>query len=211
MSTRWAGSNGPRGDDYDARWRRLAAQGADIHGEADLVETLARADGLTRILDAGCGTGRVAIELTRRGFPVTGIDADPDMLATAREKAPELPWLQADLASLDGVLDCVFDVVVLAGNVMIFLTPGTEARTLGQLAARLSPAGLLIAGFQLRAGRLPLADYDRFAAAAGLTLVARWATWDREPFAGGDYAVSVHRRGSPEFGFGRLPDHHPRA
>ncbi|PRC54475.1 SAM-dependent methyltransferase, partial [Mycobacterium sp. ITM-2017-0098] len=30
-------------------------------------------------------------------------------------------------------------------------------------------------------------------AAAGLELVDRWATWDREPFNGGDYAVTVHR------------------
>ncbi len=211
MSTRWAGSDGPRGDDYDARWRRMAARGAAIHGEADLVESLARAHGLTRILDAGCGTGRVAIELARRGFPVTGVDADPAMLATAREKAPELPWVQADLASLDGLLDEVFEVVVLAGNVMIFLTPGTEDRALGQLAARLAPGGLLIAGFQLRAGRLPLADYDRFAEAAGLTPVARWSTWDREPFTGGDYAVSVHRRHSSEFALGEVPNHPPRA
>ena len=32
MSTRWQGSDGPRGDDYDARWRRLAAQGAPLIG-----------------------------------------------------------------------------------------------------------------------------------------------------------------------------------
>lgn len=194
MSTRWQGSDGPRGDDYDARWRRLAAQGADIHGEADLVESLASADGLTRILDAGCGTGRVAIELARRGFSVTGVDADPAMLSTARDKAPELPWAEADLAALDGIVDDIFDLIVLAGNVMIFVTPGTEGRVVEQLAARLTPGGLLIAGFQLRPGRLPLADYDRFAGAAGLGLVARWATWDRAPFTGGEYAVSVHRR-----------------
>lgn len=194
MSTRWQGSDGPRGDDYDARWRRLAAQGADIHGEADLVESLAGADGLTRILDAGCGTGRVAIELARRGFSVTGVDADPAMLSTARDKAPELPWAEADLAALDGIVDDIFDLIVLAGNVMIFVTPGTEGRVVEQLAARLTPGGLLIAGFQLRPGRLPLADYDRFAGAAGLGLVARWATWDRAPFTGGEYAVSVHRR-----------------
>lgn len=211
MSTRWAGGGGPRGDDYDARWRQLAAQGADIHGEADLVESLARADGLTRVLDAGCGTGRVAIELARRGFRVTGVDADPAMLATARQKAPELPWVHADLAALDGILDDIFDVIVLAGNVMIFLAPGTESRTVEQLAARLVPDGLLIAGFQLRAGRLALADYDHFAEAAGLSPVARWSTWDRNPFTGGDYAVSLHRRGSSNFGSADVPNHPPRA
>lgn len=194
IGTRWQGTDAPRGDAYDARWRELAAQGAGIHGEADLVEGLARAEGLTGVLDAGCGTGRVAIELARRGFTVTGVDADPAMLAAARAKAPELDWVEGDLAELDGTLDGVFDLVVLAGNVMIFLSPGTEARALAQLTARLAPGGLLVAGFQVRPDRLSLTDYDTMAAAAGLTPVARWSTWDREPYRDGDYAVSVHAR-----------------
>ena len=43
-------------------------------------------------------------------------------------------------------------------------------------------------------GRLDLATYDAHAEAAGLELAERWATWDRQPYAGGNYAVSVHRR-----------------
>ena len=77
---------------------------------------------------------------------------------------------------------------------MIFVSPGTEGRVLEQLTARLAPGGLLVAGFQLRRGRISLAEYDRLAGAAGLTPVARWSTWDRDPFVGGDYAVSVHCR-----------------
>ena len=192
MDTRWQGSDAPRGDEYDARWRTLAARGANVHGEADLVETLLREKGRTRVLDAGCGTGRVAIELARRGFSVVGVDADAPMLA--RAKAPELAWLQADLADLQGGPNDEFDLIVLAGNVMIFVSPGTEGRVLEQLTARLAPGGLLVAGFQLRRGRISLAEYDRLAGAAGLTPVARWSTWDREPFVGGDYAVSVHCR-----------------
>ncbi|PRC61460.1 SAM-dependent methyltransferase, partial [Mycobacterium sp. ITM-2017-0098] len=68
-----------------------------------------------------------------------------------------------------------------------------EAAVLTQLAARLKPGGLLVAGFQLNTGRLTAQRYDELAAAAGLELVDRWATWDREPFNGGDYAVTVHR------------------
>ena len=194
MDTRWQGSDAPRGDEYDARWRTLAARGANVHGEADLVETLLREKGRTRVLDAGCGTGRVAIELARRGFSVVGVDADAPMLAAARAKAPELAWLQADLADLQGGPNDEFDLIVLAGNVMIFVSPGTEGRVLEQLTALLAPGGLLVAGFQLRRGRISLAEYDRLAGAAGLTPVARWSTWDREPFVGGDYAVSVHCR-----------------
>ena len=80
---------------------------------------------------------------------------------------------------------------MLAGNVMIFVAPGTEARVLANISARLEPGGLLIAGFQL-SGRLALADYDAHAAAAGLEPVARWSTWDRAPFtATSDYVVAV--------------------
>jgi SAM-dependent methyltransferase len=192
MSTRWQETSAPRGADYDARWRALAAQGRHLHGEADLVESLLRESGGSRVLDAGCGTGRVAIELALRGLSVVGVDADAGMLATARAKAPELTWIEADLAGPGSAADEQFDLVVLAGNVMIYLEPGTEAKVLTGLAARLRPGALLVAGFTLRPDRLSLADYDAVAAAAGLTPVARWSTWDRAPFEGGDYAVTVH-------------------
>jgi SAM-dependent methyltransferase len=194
VSTRWHGTDAPRGADYDARWRSLAAAGHNVHGEADLVEALLRESGGTRVLDAGCGTGRVAIELARRGFSVVGVDADPAMLASARAKAPELSWIEADLRHLGDVVDGAFDLIVLAGNVMIFLDPGSEGRVLRQAVAHLVPGGLLLSGFALRPGRLSIDAYDRLADAAGLESVARWATWDRAAFTGGDYAVSVHRR-----------------
>ncbi|TFV59345.1 class I SAM-dependent methyltransferase [Mycobacterium sp. PS03-16] len=197
MTTRWQGADAPRGDDYDARWRRLAESGQSIHGEADLVEHLLRGTGGTRVLDAGCGTGRVAVELAARGFAVVGVDADPAMLDAAKVKAPELIWVLGDLADLESAPDGVgadFDLVVLAGNVMIFVRPGTESRVLTGLAGRLRPGGLLVAGFSIRPDRLSLDDYDRAAAAAGLTPVQRWATWERVFYDGGDYAVSVHRR-----------------
>lgn len=193
MSTRWQQSDAPRGGDYDARWASLAKSGRNVHGEADLVDSLLGETGGTRVLDAGCGTGRVAIELARRGYVTTGVDADGAMLDTARAKNPELSWLQADLADLDSDLDTRFDLIVLAGNVMIFLDPGSEERVLRGLAERLALGGLLVAGFQIRAGRLPLHRYDALCASVGLELVSRWATWDRNAYDGGDYAVSVHR------------------
>ena len=192
--TRWQRSEVPRGDDYDARWRKLAASGQNVHGEADLVESLLRESGGTSVLDAGCGTGRVAIELAGRGYSGVGVDVDAPMLAAAKSKAPELSWVEADLADLGSAVPGPFDLVLLAGNVMIFLEPGTEARTLAALAGRLAPSGLLVAGFSVRADRLTLERYDLLAGDAGLQAVSRWATWDCEPFEGGDYAVSVHRR-----------------
>jgi hypothetical protein len=109
--------------------------------------------------------------------------------------------VQADLASFD--LGRTFDVVVAAGNVMILLTPSTEPAVLLNVARHLQPAGLLVAGFQLRAGHLTLAEYDRAAAAAGFRLEERFSTWDRDPSdTTSPYAVSVHRstraRGGPK-------------
>src|SRR5687768_16023936 len=108
------------GDDYQARFDRLAASGTDVHGEATFVRAYAPAS----VLDAGCGTGRVAIELARHGIEVVGVDVDASMLATARRQAPELAWVESDLTVLD--LGRTFEVVVLAGNVPLFTPPGTH-------------------------------------------------------------------------------------
>jgi ubiquinone/menaquinone biosynthesis C-methylase UbiE len=171
------------GDEYQARFDALAASGADVHGEATFVRAYAPAS----VLDAGCGTGRVAIELARHGIEVVGVDVDASMLATARSRAPELTWIESDLASLD--LGRTFDVVVLAGNVPIFTAPGTHAALVAGCARHVGR--LLVAGFQLDRG-YTIEEYDAHCAAVGLVLVERFSTWDRAPFAGGAYAVSVH-------------------
>jgi len=192
VTSRWSTGGVERGDEYDDRWSRLEAAGHRIHGEADLVDRLLGGGGT--VLDAGCGTGRVAIELARRGYSAVGVDLDPSMLATARAKAPDLEWIEADLAGLD-LGGRRFDAVVAAGNVMIFIEPGSEAAVLGALARHLAPVGLLVAGFQLGAGvgALTVERYDDVAARAGLSLRSRWATWEQETYEpGGNYAVSVH-------------------
>jgi ubiquinone/menaquinone biosynthesis C-methylase UbiE len=180
-----------RGDEYDARFARFAAEGQYLHGEADLVAGLL-GDPPATVLDAGCGTGRVAIELARRGYDTVGIDVEESMLDAARKKAPGLEWVLGDLSSAD-LPDSHFDLVVAAGNVMIFIELGTEAAVVANLARTVAPGGLVVAGFQV--GRqLTLDRYDTLASSAGLELTHRWATWERARYAGGDYAVSVHRR-----------------
>jgi SAM-dependent methyltransferase len=188
-ANRWLRTRTVSGDEYDAAYERRAASGQNVHGEADLVETFAP----KTVLDAGCGTGRVARELARRGIEVVGVDIDPQMLATARAKSPEVAWHVADLADVD--LHRSLDLIVMAGNVMIFLARGSEGRVVANLARHLEPGGRLVAGFQLQPGRLTLAGYDQFAASAGLVLEERWSTWDRMAWSHNDaYAVSVHRK-----------------
>jgi 2-polyprenyl-3-methyl-5-hydroxy-6-metoxy-1,4-benzoquinol methylase len=160
-----------------------------VHGEADAVCRFAP----STVLDAGCGTGRVAVELARRGIHVVGIDRDPSMIATARRSAPDVEFHVSDVATAE--LGRTFDVVVMAGNVPLFTAEGTHAALVAGCARHVRPdGGLLLAGFQLGRG-YDVARYDDDCAAAGLVLVARWATWDGDP-AGttDDYAVSVHRR-----------------
>ena len=203
--TRWRSVAGDgSGDDYQRRFDALAASGAAVHGEADFVARTAVPG--ARVLDAGCGTGRVAIELSHRAFDVVGVDLDPSMLAVARRAAPDLTWLERDLATLDPAeLGAVFDVVLLAGNVVPLLEAGTESAALKRLASCLRPEGLLVAGFGLDVAHLPLDevpvtidDYDASCARHGLLPVARYSTWDRTPFdAGAGYAVSVHQRSGP--------------
>jgi SAM-dependent methyltransferase len=179
----------PLGDAYQARFDVLAAAGTDVHGEAGLVRSFHPG----RVLDAGCGTGRVAIELARHGIAVVGVDVDPAMLVTARERAPEIDWRLGDLATTD--LDgAAFDVAVLAGNVLLFTAPGTEPAVLVNVAESVRPGGTVLAGFSLRPGGYDLVRLDADATAAGLVLRDRWATWDKTPFAGGDYAVSAFTR-----------------
>jgi SAM-dependent methyltransferase len=198
--TRWSdATGGAGGPDYAARFDALAAAGADVHGEATLCAALVPVG--SRVLDAGCGTGRVAIRLAELGYDVTGTDVDRSMLAVARERGPALRWVEADLSSLDLLAggDPAYDLVVLAGNVVPLVAPGTESAAVVRAAAHLRPGGLLVVGFGLDRAHLPpsaalvsLPEYDEWCAAAGLELVRRLATWDGQPYDGGGYAVSIH-------------------
>jgi len=175
------------GDAYQRRFDALAESGVDVHGEAAFVASFAP----RTVLDAGCGSGRVASELTRHGIGTIGIDRDRSMIATARTLAPDLDFRVEDVVSAR--LGMTFDVVVMAGNVPLFTPEGTQVALVAGCARHIAAGGRLVAGFQLGRG-YGVADYDAACAAAGLGLEERWATWDRAPFADdADYAVSVHR------------------
>jgi SAM-dependent methyltransferase len=177
-------------EEYFTRWRRLDEAGESPHGEADFIESLQPAS----VLDAGCGMGRVAIELVRRGIDVVGVDLDDDLLDYARRSEPSIRWVHADLATVR--LGREFDVVAMPGNVMIFCRPSDRGRIICNAGAHLVDDGLLVAGFELR--RTPdavtLPEYDRLCSACGLVLVERYSTWQGADYRDDAYAVSVHRR-----------------
>jgi len=175
------------GETYQRRFDDLARSGVDVHGEVDFVMGYAP----DAVLDAGCGTGRVAAELDRRGVEVVGIDRDASMIATARAMAPGVEFHVGDVASTE--IGRTFPLVVMAGNVPLFTPEGTQAALVAGCARHLGSAGLLVAGFQLGRG-YPVERYDADCRAAGLEFVARWSTWDGDRFdPAGGYAVSVHR------------------
>ena len=193
MSGPWENSDVPRGRAYDRRFEDLAATGTDVHGEAALVASFAPEP--ASVLDGGCGTGRVAIELNRRGHAVGGVDVDGAMLEAARAQAPDLVWVHGDLTDPGLDLGQTFDVVVMAGNVLIFVPPGTEGRVIRNAARWLRPGGLLVTGYSLRRDGFGPRRHDTLAARSGLVLQDRWSTWDKHPSEPGDrYAVAVHRR-----------------
>ena len=197
--TRWVTDHGPGHSRwYIERFRRMAAEGADLAGEARLIDAMLRRG--ARILDAGCGPGRVGAELAARGHDVVGVDVDPELIAAAEADHPGPRWLVADLAELDLVAlgeEELFDAAVIVGNVLAFVAPGTEALILARVAERVRADGVVVIGFGLDRG-YPLADLDDHAKAAGLRKEHRFATWDLRPFNDdASFAVTIFRRVAP--------------
>jgi SAM-dependent methyltransferase len=157
---------------YVERFRAMAADGADLAGEARLVDAMLPRR--ARVLDAGCGPGRVGAELHARGHTVVGVDVDPVLIEAAEVDHPGPHWLVADLAHLDlatlGEPE-PFDAAVLAGNV-------------------------IVVGFHVNR-HLALDEFDRAVADADLVIEHRFATWDLKAWHDdADFAVTVLRHRS---------------
>ena len=195
MWTRLTEENPQHSANYIRRWQDLAAQGMDLLGEARTVDAmLARS---SRVLDAGCGQGRIGGHLASVGHDVVGIDVDPVLIAEAQAVHPDARWLVGDLAELDlpaaGITE-PFDAVVCAGNVMTFLAPSTRRDVLGRLRGHLRPGGRAAIGFGAGRGY----DFEVFLAdarATGWTPDLLLATWDLRPFTPeADFLVALLRR-----------------
>ena len=184
--------NPDHSDWYVERFRKMAAEGVDLHGEARMIHTMVGRG--ARILDAGCGPGRVGGHLGELGHDVVGVDLDPVLIAAAEHDHPGPTWLVSDLAELDlaalGV-EPGFDAVVCAGNVMGFLDPATRPQVLERLASTLTDEGRIVTGFG-SGGDYPFDQFFADVEASGLAVDLRLSTWDLRPFTpDSDFLVAV--------------------
>lgn len=198
---------------YRRRFTTLEQAGADLHGEARFVASVVPPP--ARVLDAGCGFGRLTRVLTRMGYDAVGLDADKHLIDIARREDTATEYIHADLTAMDLSQENLspwgmstwagtrgFRVAVLVGNVVPYLAEGTLDIAIRQIAAHLVPGGFVIAGYGLTRADLPpnahivpVHEYDRALRGAGFSLQQRYASWDRSPWTvGSDYAVSVHRK-----------------
>jgi SAM-dependent methyltransferase len=195
--TRWERLAGESA--YAEVFESLLADGTDIDGEARLADVLAPRQ--ARILDAGSGMGRVGASLLRRGHDVTAVEKDPQLVAQSRRLFPDLFVVEADILALSPDLlaeqgqPAEYDVVVVAGNVMIYLAEDTETRALATLCDLLAPGGRILVGYNAVKGPrhsrdYPFEDFDGHVAAAGLVVQHRFGSWDLTP-PDDDYVLAV--------------------
>ena len=188
---------GKKWDWYVDRFDRQYREGADLEGEARFIDMMAART--STILDGGCGTGRVSGALHRMGHRVVGVDRDAGLIGLARERYPGPSYLVSDLLLVPATLAAAgepesFDIIALPGNVMVYLAPGTERDVLRVARGRLVPGGRLVTGFATDR-EYGIHGLDADAAAVGLVVEHRFATWHLDPWRDdADWAVTVLRR-----------------
>lgn len=162
---------------YARRWENIQAQGTDIYGEARLIDAIApRA---ARILDVGCGQGRLSGYLHQCGHEITGIDLDAFLLDVARSHHPEVSFAQVDLG-VDPIPGAPYELAFSAGNVLPFIPDEQREAAVTSVVAALSDTGRFVAGFGLDRGY----SWDAFVAhveAAGAQIEHRFSSWDLQP------------------------------
>ncbi|APT92547.1 SAM-dependent methyltransferase [Corynebacterium phocae] len=171
-------ANPNHSQNFARKWKLLEAQGKDIHGEARLIDAMAERG--SKILDAGCGTGRLGGELVRRGHTVVGVDVDPILIEHAERDFPEGSWMVGDLSE-DEINDSGFDLAVAAGNVVGFLAESGRESAFRNIFSALRPGGRFVVG--LGAGRgFDFGDLVALAEKVGFRTDFKYSSWDLKPF-----------------------------
>jgi SAM-dependent methyltransferase len=103
-------------------------------GALDKIESTLNRDGCRKLLEAGVGTGRIAIPLSQRGFDIVGIDVSPGMLAWAKKKG--LGRLIMADGNLPPFRRKAFDAVVMAHVLHLLEDPAKTFKALEEIASR---------------------------------------------------------------------------
>ena len=148
-------------DSYDVVAGSYAEQlaGALEESEADREQLAALADAVgprARVVDVGCGPGRLTGHLAALGLDASGLDLSPGMVAEARRRHPGLAFEVGSLLDLpfpDGELDGV-----LAWYSLIHLPPDHLPAAIAELHRVLATGGVLLAAFQVGDERRRIAE-----------------------------------------------------
>ncbi len=130
----------------------------ELIGECDFIEKEIEFNKQTRILDIGCGTGRHSIELTKRGYQVTGIDLSKSMLKRAKEKASKenlkIDFQKQDARNLKFNNEFDLAIMLCEGSFPLMETDEMNFRILQNASKALKETGKLI--FTTLNGLFPL-------------------------------------------------------
>ena len=163
---------------FARKWKVLQAQGKDINGEARLIDAMVERS--ARVLDAGCGSGRLGGELAKRGHTVVGVDVDPILIDHAEHDHPEAQWEIGDLTA-DEIPEGNFDIAVAAGNVMTFIAVDGREAALRNVFAALRPGGRFVVGFGEGRG-WGFQEFLDLALKVGYRVDFTFASWDMKVF-----------------------------
>lgn len=127
-------------------------------GECDFLEKELDFNKALKILDVGCGTGRHSIELTKRGYDITGIDLSESQLKRAKEKAAllnlQVNFIEADARDLPFLNEFDVAIMLCEGGFPLMETDEMNYEILEQVTKSLKDKGKFI--FTTLNGLFPL-------------------------------------------------------
>ncbi|WP_197687242.1 class I SAM-dependent methyltransferase [Aquiflexum balticum] len=127
-------------------------------GECDFLEKELDFNKTLKILDVGCGTGRHSIELTKRGYDITGIDLSASQLKRAKEKAAlldlQINFIEADARELPFLNEFDAAIMLCEGGFPLMETDEMNFEILKQVTKSLKNKGKFI--FTTLNGLFPL-------------------------------------------------------
>ncbi|MFC1726780.1 class I SAM-dependent DNA methyltransferase [candidate division KSB1 bacterium] len=126
-------------DVYD----KLYSMEFDYKKDMQLFEQSAKKYNLREVLELGCGTGHLTKLLVEKGYNVTGVDLYDEMLRIAKEKLPDVPFIQSDIRNLN--LEREFKSAVLLGRTITYMLTNRDVEECVQSIYRcLKTGGIFI-------------------------------------------------------------------